>query len=174
MQSPAAVLDEYEKWLERVRSTYESVMFICRHRLGDRQLADQVSAQVVAAMIRKPAVFRYFGLPYSARIGHLAEDRIAAARSGRLGNTANWPDLLRSLGELPDMHRSVFVLACVHGQEIEKVAGDLEMSVPTARELRDEVLRRMRTIGGEGNYEDEGSSPQQPTSAISDASNEEE
>lgn len=156
-QSSAPTFDEYEEWLDRVRSTYEAVSFTCLHRLGDRRLADRVSAQVVAGMIAKPGVFRFFGLPYSARIGHLAEDRIAAARAGQSRPTTEWSDLLQNLRELPQQQRRVFVLSCVRGHGPQEIAEELGVSVIAARELRDDVLHRMRSIAGEeaGGDEDE-------------------
>jgi DNA-directed RNA polymerase specialized sigma24 family protein len=150
--------DEYEEWLDRVRSTYEAVSFTCVHRLGDRHLADQVSAQVVAGMISKPGVVRFFGLPYSARIGHLAEDRIAAARAGQSYPTIDWSDLLRNLREIPQQQRRVFVLSCVRGSGPQEIAEELGVSVSAARELRDDVLRRMRSIAGKEADDDETSS----------------
>ncbi|MDN5856734.1 MAG: hypothetical protein L0K86_28635, partial [Actinomycetia bacterium] len=60
-----ALVAEYAAWLDRVRATYEAVRYTCAHRLADPALAEQVSVQVVAGMVARPAVFRYFGLPYS-------------------------------------------------------------------------------------------------------------
>lgn len=144
-----SVPDEYEEWLERLRSTYEAVSFTCVHRLGDRTLADQVSAQVVVGMLAKPGVFRFFGLPFSARIGHLAEDRIAAAKAGELGPPVDWTTVLRELRALPRLERRVFVLSCVHGHELPEIAANLGASLGTVREIRDQVLRHMRGIAGE-------------------------
>lgn len=141
--------DEYEKWLDRLRSTYESVGFACLPRLHDRRLADQVSAQVVAGLIARPSVFQYFGLPFSARVGHLAEHRIAAARAGTLRPTASWPELLGALRALPELERRVFVLACVRGMTVPAIADALALPEAGAAELQDQVINRMQTIAGE-------------------------
>lgn len=153
-QDSAPELDEYEQWLDRVRSTYESVSFTCLHRLGDRTIADRVSAEVVAGMLAKPGVFRFFGLPYSARIGHLAEDRIAAARISEPHGTVEWPDLLRGLQELSRDERHLFVLTCVRGNTSEEIAEDLGVSVEAAQELRERVLHHMRRIAGDESDDD--------------------
>lgn len=148
--------DEYEEWLDRVRSTYESVSFTCVYRLGDRSLAENVGAQVIAGMIARPKVFRFFGLPYSARIGHLAEDRIAAARAGQLSPTVTWAGLLRRLRDVPPQQQHVFVLSYVRGIDIEDIAQQLGISVSAAQRLRADVLGAMREISGEnpGDRED--------------------
>ena len=39
---------------------------------------------MVAGLIARPQVFRYFGLPYSGRIAKLAEARLAEAAAGEL------------------------------------------------------------------------------------------
>jgi DNA-directed RNA polymerase specialized sigma24 family protein len=137
---------EYDEWLERVRSTYESVFFTCSHRLGDRRTAAQVSVQVVIGLLAKPTVFQYFGLPYSARIAHLAEERIAAARAGMLVPTVEWADLFDRLRELPEEHREILVLACVRGYDDAQLADACGVPPETASQRRDGALRRLRSI----------------------------
>ncbi|MFB9745130.1 sigma factor-like helix-turn-helix DNA-binding protein [Pseudonocardia sulfidoxydans] len=119
------------------------------HRLGDRLLADRVGAQVVAGMLRKPGVFRFFGLPYSARIGHLAEARIAEAKAGRRDQIAEWDRILRSLRSIPAPDRDAFVLTCVQGLEVPEIAGRLGLTDQEARRLIDTALGRMRAIADE-------------------------
>ncbi|MBC3194912.1 hypothetical protein H7X46_28055 [Pseudonocardia sp. C8] len=140
--------DEYDEWLDRVRSTYEAVRFTCHHRLGDRLLASRVSAQVVAGMLARPGVFRFFGMPFSARVGHLAEEQIAAARRGELQGSAVWPELERRLRELTEQQRRVFVLSFVHGSGTEETARKLGVPEEVAHDLRDDVLRLVRGIAG--------------------------
>lgn len=154
-QPSTSAPDEYEEWLDRLRSTYEAVGFTCLHRLGDRRLAEQVSAQVVLGMLAKPSVFRFFGLPYSARIGHLAEDRIAAAKAGEPCPAIDWSDLVGKLQEIPVQQRHVFVLGCVQGHQPPEIADRLGVPVSTARKLYDDVLRRMRSIVGENTEPDD-------------------
>ena len=79
--SDPAIAQEFAEWLERVRATFEAVQYTCAHRLADPTLAEQVSVQVVAGMVSRPAVFRYFGLPYCGT--HRAAGRGAAGRGRR-------------------------------------------------------------------------------------------
>src|SRR6478752_1850270 len=78
MSTPASLVPEYEAWMERVCATHDAITYTCHHRLGNRSLAAQVSAQVLAGLLAKPKVFRYFGLPYSGRIARLAAARLAS------------------------------------------------------------------------------------------------
>src|SRR5437868_9385881 len=120
--------------MERVCATYDAITYTCHHRLGgNRRLAEQVSVQVLAGLLAKPNVFRYFGLPYSGRIARLAEARLAEAREGRLADVGNWPELLRGLTRLSLEHQEVFVLTCVRGDDDGQLASNLGCDAHTAR-----------------------------------------
>jgi len=157
--SAEAPTDGYEEWLDRLRSTYESISFSCVHRLGDRALADRVAAQVVAGLLRKPSVFRFFGLPYSARIGHLAEDHIAAAKAGDRNQTADWARILRNLRALPQLTRTVFVLSCVHGLDAAQIATHLGLTDDAAHDAVADALAQMRAIGDQELHTPEAGPP---------------
>ena len=101
-----------------VRATYEAVAYTCAHRLRDAGLAEQVAVQVVAGLVARPAVFRYFGLPYSGRIASLAEDLIAAADAGTLGVGCAWADLRERMVTFPEGVRAVLVAVCVRGVDL--------------------------------------------------------
>jgi hypothetical protein len=116
------LLPEYAGWLDRVRATYEAVCYTCRHRLSDPRLAEQVSVQVIAGMVARPGVFRYFGLPYSGRIARLAEARLAEADSGRLARVCTWAELRDALGAVPPGHQAVLVATCVRGEDADENA----------------------------------------------------
>lgn len=141
-----AASSEYAAWTERVRATYEAIAYTCAHRLHDRRLAEQVAVQVVAGLLARPRVFRYFGLPYSGRIATLAEARIAEVRQGRLAVVGEWPALLDRLSAVAPAHQEVFVLTCVLGQDDTELAASLGCDGDAATGRRDETLRLMRRI----------------------------
>lgn len=140
MSTQASLLPEYEAWMARVCATHDAINYTCHHRLGDRGLAERVSVQVLAGLLIKPKVFRYFGLPYSGRIARLAEARLAEAREGRLAEVGSWPELLRELAGLPREHQEILVRTCVHGADDGQLATDLGCDAGTAS------LRRQRTM----------------------------
>jgi hypothetical protein len=146
MSTPASLLPEYEAWMERVCATHDAITYTCHHRLGNRSLAEQVSAQVLAGLLAKPKVFRYFGLPYSGRIARLAEARLAEAREGRLADVGSWPELLRALTGLPLEHREVLVLTCVRGDDDGQLASDLGCDAHTAALRRQSTMEYMRGL----------------------------
>lgn len=140
---------EYAEWLARVTSTYESVTFTCRHRLGDDRLARQVGVGVVLGLLARPTVFQHYGLPYSGRIAHLAEELISAARRDALEPVVEWPELLARLGAIPREHQSVFVLACVHGYRDDEIAAELGLPPDAARRRRQAAVELVRSIAAD-------------------------
>jgi DNA-directed RNA polymerase specialized sigma24 family protein len=141
-----SLLPEYEAWMERVCATYDAITYTCHHRLGNRRLAEQVSVQVLAGLLAKPRVFRYFGLPYSGRIARLAESRIAEAQEGRLADVGSWQELLQKLTKLPLEHQEVFVLTCVRGDDDGQLASKLGCDTHTARLRRHSTMEFMREL----------------------------
>lgn len=141
-----AVLPEYREWLERLEATYRSVGFCCWHRLGDWALAEQVSAQVVAGLLARPSIFRQWGLPYSGRIAHLAESRIAAAREGTLPPGGDWAMLTEPLLAMSLLDQRVFVLAWVEGLTDEEIATELDVDAPKAQARREAILHQLELV----------------------------
>jgi hypothetical protein len=139
-------VDEYEAWMRRVRATYEALTYTCWHRLGDHQLAEQVSVQVIAGLVARPRVFRYYGLPYSGRIARLAEDKIAEAQQGRLAAVEPWSKLSSTLAELPSLYRRVFLLTCVFDHDDTELAAALGCDYETAGSRRAEIMALMEEI----------------------------
>lgn len=140
------VAQEYAHWLERVRATFEAVRYTCEHRLVDPALAEQVAVQVVAGLVSRPAVFRYFGLPYSGRIGRLAEARIAEADAGALATVCRWADLRERLGQVPAEYREVLVITCVRGGDVEAPAAELACDEAAAERRHESMLAYMREL----------------------------
>jgi hypothetical protein len=131
---------EFAEWLERVRATFEAVTYTCAHRLADPALAEQVGVQVVAGMVARPKVFRYFGLPYSGRIARLAVARIAEADAGGLATVCGWTELRERLARMPAEHRDVLVATCVRGEDTETLAAQLRCDEPTAARRHEAML----------------------------------
>ncbi|MHA6792079.1 hypothetical protein ACVGVM_00930 [Pseudonocardia bannensis] len=146
----AGVAAEYAEWVERVRATFEAVQYTCSHRLSDPGLAEQVSVQVIAGMVSRPTVFRYFGLPYSGRIARLAETRIAEADAGRLATVCGWAELRERLDSVPDEHREVLVGACIRGEDLATLAAGLSCDEREATARRDSTLAFMQELAKPG------------------------
>ncbi len=143
------LLPGYEEWLGRLSATYRSVAYCCFHRLRDREAAERVSVEVVAEMLARPKVFRYFGLPFSGQIGRLAEPRIDRARQGitvERGGDASWQELLVRLRNVPEAHQAVFVLTCIEGRADPDVAAALGCDEDTARLRRENTMDLLRGL----------------------------
>lgn len=132
----------------RIDATYRSVTFCCIHRLHDRALAERVGLRVVAGLIAKPTIFKFSGLPYSGRIGTLAEHWIVEARGGRIGEGGSWDGLCESLRELPYDLQELFVLACVWGYDDARIASELSCEVSVARDRRLGLIGYFESLSG--------------------------
>ncbi len=141
------LLPGYEEWLKRLSATYRSVAYCCFHRLRDREAAERVSVEVVAEMLARPKVFRYFGLPFSGQIGRLAEPRIARARQETTaGGDPGWQDLLASLRSVPKEHQTVFVQTCIEGRTDPEIAVALGCDENVAKLRRENTMDLLREL----------------------------
>ena len=142
------LLPGYEEWLERLSATYRSVAYCCFHRLRDREAAERVSVEVVAEMLARPKVFRYFGLPFSGQIGRLAEPRIARARQETTvrGGYSSWQELLIRLRSVSEEHQAVFVLTYIEGYADSELAVALGCDEATARLRRESTTNLLREL----------------------------
>jgi hypothetical protein len=146
-RSEQDLLPGYEEWLERLSATYNSVAYCCFHRLRDREAAERVSVEVVAEMLARPRVFRYFGLPFSGQIGRLAEPRITRAMQGTpVGGEFGWQELLSQLRGVPQEHQTVFLLTCIEGCSDGEIATELGCDEGTAKLRRERTLDLMREV----------------------------
>ncbi|HEU0101441.1 MAG TPA: hypothetical protein VFR07_03905 [Mycobacteriales bacterium] len=139
---------DYDLWLERLSATHDAVVYTCSHRLQDPRAAAGIGVQVIGGLLRRPGVFRYSGLPYSGAIARLAETRIAAARAGRLPPACSWPALLERLVQVPEPHRAVLVMTCVHGYDDDRLARRLGCSVAEAARRREETADYVTALAG--------------------------
>ena len=142
------LLPGYEEWLKRLSATYRSVAYCCFHRLRDREAAERVSVEVVAEMLARPKVFRYFGLPFSGQIGRLAEPRIARAgqRTTVAGSDSSWQELLIRLRSVPKEHQAVFVLTYIKGYTGPELAVALDCQEDTAELRRENTTNLLREL----------------------------
>jgi hypothetical protein len=159
---PPTVVPAYLAWLERFEATYRSVAFCCWHRLGDQALADQVSALVVSALLSRPRIFRQWGLPYSGRLAHLAEEQIAAAKAERLLPGNDWDHLLTELLAFDELEQQAFVMVCIEAFDDHQIARELACEVPEVVALRKRLTTRLSAASGhavqgvaEGDHDDE-------------------
>jgi hypothetical protein len=143
--------EEFDLWLERVRATHAAVLFTCTSRLrGDRAAAAQVAVQVLAGLVSRPSVFRYFGLPFSGRIARLAETRLAEAAAGELATVCGWQQLSERLEAIPDEHREVLVATCVRGDDMATLATGLLCDEDAAAARHAAMLRFMLELAAPG------------------------
>lgn len=147
-QHEDTLLPEYRDWLTRLDATYKAVAFCCVHRLSDRVLAERVALRVAAGLVAKPNVFQFSGLPYSGRIGTLAEHWIVEAKAGRLEAEGTWDDLERALCEVPQSQQQLFVLACVFGHDDSVVARSVGCDEERANELRRLLFSDFESLSG--------------------------
>lgn len=146
------LLPGYEEWLERLSATYRSVAYCCSYRLQDYALAEDVSVEVVAEMLARPKVFRYFGLPFSGQIARLAEPRIARLQGEKQQsskadeNTKEWEELFSRLLDVSREHQEVFVLAYVEGCPDAEIAAALECSESAARQQREDMTNLLQEL----------------------------
>jgi hypothetical protein len=141
---------EWAAWRERVRATYEAVHYTCAHRLADPSLAGAVAVQVVAGLVARPQVFRYFGLPFSGRIARLAEARLAEAAAGELATVCAWAQLRERLDAVPGAHRDALVVTCVQGEDASALAAVWSCDDATAEAGHAAMLVFMRELAGPG------------------------
>jgi hypothetical protein len=134
---------EFAQWLERVRATFEAVQYTCVHRLADPALAEQVSVQVVAGMVARPGVFRYFGLPFSGRIAREAD-------AGDLATVCRWAELRERLVQFPDEHREALVVTCLRGGDVEDLAAVLSCDKAAAEGRNEAMLLFMNELARPG------------------------
>ncbi len=141
-ESEQNLLPGYEEWLERLSATYGSVAHCCRYRLQDHAAAKSVSMKVVAEMLARPKVFRFFGLPFSGQLAKLAEPRIAQVQQGvAVGGNVDWEEFLVRLRGVSMEHQEVFLLTCIEGYTDPEIAVALGCDEDTAK------LRRENTMG---------------------------
>ncbi len=141
---------EWAAWRERVQATYAAVEYTCAHRLTDPSLAGAVAVQVVAGLVARPQIFRYFGLPFSGRIAKLAEARLAEAAAGELATVCAWGYLRERLDAVPDPHRDALVVTCALGEDASALASAWSCDDATAEAGHRAMLAFMREVAGPG------------------------
>ncbi len=146
-ESEQNLLPGYEEWLERLSATYGSVAHCCRYRLQDHAAAAAVSMEVVAEMLARPKVFRFFGLPFSGQLATLAEPRIARVQRGiKVGGDMEWQEFLVRLRGVSKEHQEVFLLTCIEGYTDPEVAVALGCDEDAARLRRESTMNLLQEL----------------------------
>lgn len=137
---------EFTEWVQRLRSTHRAVAFTCKHRLSEPAHAEPLAVRVVAGLLARPTVFRYFGLPYSGRIASLAEGLIADAEAGNPPAPADWSELENRVLSMPDHHQNVLVSVCLNGDDVDALASKLGCGTEEAARRRTALITYMRDV----------------------------
>lgn len=146
-ESEQSLLPGYEEWLERLSATYGSVAHCCRYRLQDHAAAEAISMEVVAEMLARPKVFRYFGLPFSGQLATLAEPRIARVQRGiTVGGNMEWQEFLVRLRGVSKEHQEVFLLTCIEDYTDPEVADALGCDEDAARLRRESIMQLLQEL----------------------------
>jgi DNA-directed RNA polymerase specialized sigma24 family protein len=103
--------------------------------------------EVVAEMLARPKVFRYFGLPFSGQLATLAEPRIARVQQGTMiGGNMDWQELLVRLRNISKERQEVFLLSCIEGYTDPNVAATLGCNEDVARLRRESTMHLLQEI----------------------------
>jgi hypothetical protein len=137
---------EFAEWVYRLQCTYRAVAFTCRHRLSNPAHAESLAVWVVAGLLERPTVFRYFGLPFSGRIAALAENMLAEAEAGNPPAPADWSELENRVLSIPDHHRKVLISVCLNGDDIDTLAAKLGCDTEEAIRRRTALIGYMRDV----------------------------
>lgn len=137
---------DYEDWLERLRATYDSVAFCCRYQLGDPRHAETIGVRVIAALVDRPGIFKYSGLPFSGRLARHTERGIEQARNGELQVHHRWIELVEPLREIDLEHQEIMVLGFIDHRDDDELAEFLRCSVANATRRRQRSLAAYQRI----------------------------
>jgi RNA polymerase sigma-70 factor (ECF subfamily) len=145
----------YEQYFERVYA------FVAR-RLGDRDAAEDVTADVFHHALASIGRFEWRGVPFSAWLFRIAANRIAdhAGRARRLARDGESgaedpaaPDLeeieerarlFRLVGELPVDQRSVVAMRFAERRSIRDIAQAMQRSEGAIKQLQFRALANLR------------------------------
>jgi hypothetical protein len=141
-------IPDYAQWLVRISQTYEAVANCCYARLRDRAVAEEASTEVIAGLLARPMVWRFYGLPFSGRVAMLTEKALAAAneRARPGAGRGGWIELRSSLARISQESQEVFVMTCVDGYGDPELAGALGCEEEDAKRRRDAMLQELREL----------------------------
>jgi hypothetical protein len=139
---------EYADWVLRIRNTYVSVVHCCKYRLPEHPDGPaRVGLDVIAGLLERPRVFQFFGLPFSGRVGHIAERSISAVANGADASAAiGFAEVEQRLLDTTAEHQEVIVYAWVDGHEGEALAEALHLDLVVAEQRRNAALAHLKTI----------------------------
>jgi RNA polymerase sigma-70 factor (ECF subfamily) len=167
-REPARVAELYELNFERVYA------FIVR-RVRDRDLAEDLSAEVFHKALANLPRFKWRGAPFAAWLFRIATNLIAdrAKRSARESDLSEYEDvaetsqinleqveqialLFRLVGELPIDQRRVIAMRFAEEKSIREIAGELERSEGAIKQLQFRGLESLRAQLGVMQGEQDG------------------
>lgn len=145
---------EYRQWVQRVQDTHDAVRYTYGFRPVDAASIEAVADYVILEMLKRPSVFKYQGLPYSARIGALAGPFLNREKNEtELADLASWDEIQHHLMACREVLQAVIVCAFVHGETDECISGAIGRTPEESAGLRSEALAYLANVphgGGQG------------------------
>jgi len=159
-KDPSRFSDLYEQNFERVYA------FVAR-RIGVRDEAEDITAEVFYQALAHLPRFRWRGVPFSAWLFRIAANLIAdrwkrAAKEQAISNLNNLTEddveeaqeralLFRLVGTLPPAQRRVIVMRFAEQRSIREVAQELGRTEGAVKQLQLRALENLRKRMGETN-----------------------
>ncbi|OPX05900.1 hypothetical protein [Mycobacterium sp. AT1] len=140
---------DYQEWLQRLQDTCDAVRYTygCRDG-GDPDFAEMLGVHVILQMLGKPNVFRYHGMPFSARIGNLAGPFLnRESDRSELTLAVSWTAVKTYLEACPEHLKAAVVCSFIHGDSIEAMSERLRWSVDKSTRLRAEAAAYLGRAG---------------------------
>lgn len=155
-EDPAKFSDLYEQ-------NFELVYAYVVRRVRDRDVAEDLTAEVFHKALRNLPRFKWTGAPFAAWLFRVASNTIAdrAKRAARESNTSQLPDvagtseidleeieqralLFRRVGELPADQRRVIFLRFAEEKSIREIANEMDRSEGAVKQLQFRGLESLR------------------------------
>lgn len=158
-----AAQDEPEKFADLYRANVGSVHAFVLSRTGDRDVAEEVTAEVFVRALKSLPRFEWRGTPYSSYLVRIADrllvDRAHARRRGIPVEDGRPEDAFvavdravnveRLLSALSADQRTVLVLRFVEDRSLEEVSAAMRRSTGAIKQLQHRAIRSLRALAGE-------------------------
>lgn len=155
---------DFREWLQRVQDTCDAVRYTYGHRDGgDRDFAEKLGVHVILQLLGKPNVFRYHGMPFSARIGNLAGPFLnGESNRNELTLAVSWFEVKTYLEACPGHLRAAVVSSFVYGDSIPAMSERLGWSLNESARLRAEAAAYLGRAGRPAEGSTRSASPASP------------
>jgi hypothetical protein len=159
---------DYRKWLQRVQDTCDAVRYTYgRRNGGDQDFSEKLGVHVILQLLCKPNVFRYHGMPFSARIGNLAGPFLNGESDRReLTLAVSWIDVKTYLQACPEHLQAVVVCSFVYGDSIQAMSERLGWSLDKSAGLRAGAAAYLGRAGRPADESALSDSPAPPISPV--------